>query len=49
MDDKRYIIYDIENCYEITRINETELIYLLLLREDNNLLERFLFRDRQRE
>jgi hypothetical protein len=49
MDDKRYIIYDFIEEYEITKISECELLYLLLLREDNKILEKILFRDKQRE
>jgi hypothetical protein len=49
MDDKRYVIYDFLEAYEICRIGETELIYLLLLQNDDKLLEKILFRDKQGE
>jgi hypothetical protein len=49
MNDQRYIIYDSEELYEIMRITEVELIHLLLLKEEGDLLEQFLFRDKQCE
>jgi hypothetical protein len=49
MDDKRYIVYDFIDGYEVTRLSETEIIYLLLLRNDDKLLEKILFRDKQGE
>lgn len=49
MDDKRYIVFDFLEGYEVDRISECELLYLLLLRKDDKLLEKIMFRDKQDE
>lgn len=44
-----FIVFDINEGYEITRLNLSELIYLLLLKQDDKLLEKIVFRDKQSE
>lgn len=47
MDDKRYLIFDIK--YLVDELSETDIILLHLVKHDIELLERFIFRDRQKE
>lgn len=48
-DNKRFLILDIDGLYEVARISEQELITILLLREDEKLIEKIVFRDRQKD